>query len=327
MPPLPPRMPQHDAAAGAWGSSPSHRDYEPVSMPPLPPPPVPLASQASSSRLALPKQMGESSFFSQRPAWSSNGVNHGPQELDAPPLPPTMHSSHDEAHEDQHNWSDEHFGSVPDPPAEHDLSGQMLLPPLPKAPVTGSSAGHQQAPRPMAKPAFRAYPSYGGDMPTHDVGHDTGIADDMPQLPPHPHAQSFEPIHKPEPQVTPMRKSPAEHATGLPPQRPLAGSMPRTQENNAVPLAHVVSRPVAMPPRPMGVGGHDGGPRYVDAVHYHGLIGSLGDLRKEFSGADTSLSRIHELETKKEAKFHQWQDAMEDVQRKLIFLDKSLFQQ
>jgi hypothetical protein len=67
-------------------------------------------------------------------------------------------------------------------------------------------------------------------------------------------------------------------------------------------------------------------PLYVLVDHYKAVIEELSESRNLLKNSEDILFRLNEMKNESDKKYEQWRMQMEDIQRKLIFVDKSLFE-
>ncbi|MBD3310473.1 hypothetical protein GF351_04595 [Candidatus Woesearchaeota archaeon] len=122
-----------------------------------------------------------------------------------------------------------------------------------------------------------------------------------PRMPPQP-----KPEIRPLPKIHEVRKAPQPR-----PHHPLH-EMPAEPEYHE----RAAKKPHTMPQ----------GPVFVRAENYQGIINSINSIKAEMKQADDVVLRLDELEKERGNAFKRWREQLEDVQRKLIFVDKSLFE-
>lgn len=66
-------------------------------------------------------------------------------------------------------------------------------------------------------------------------------------------------------------------------------------------------------------------PLFVPADKYRYVLDTLPSLKTHISTIDLGIIKTVEMESNKEAKFNKWQNSLEDIQRKIVFIDKTLF--
>lgn len=64
---------------------------------------------------------------------------------------------------------------------------------------------------------------------------------------------------------------------------------------------------------------------YVKINRYKNILGELRLTRNRLSEADDALMRVAELKIYKDKEFEKWRESLEDLQRKLIFVDRTIF--
>ena len=67
-------------------------------------------------------------------------------------------------------------------------------------------------------------------------------------------------------------------------------------------------------------------PVYVKIDDYKNLIELLDILKKKLEEARVALQRVQELKGKEDAEIELWQTELTEVERKIEFIDRALFQ-
>ncbi|HLD88910.1 MAG TPA: hypothetical protein VI894_01760 [Candidatus Nanoarchaeia archaeon] len=67
-------------------------------------------------------------------------------------------------------------------------------------------------------------------------------------------------------------------------------------------------------------------PIYVNISDYKKSIDAVNDARKILNETEAHILKIGEIESQKQKANAKYQDRVEDIQRKLIFLDKTIFE-
>ncbi len=64
---------------------------------------------------------------------------------------------------------------------------------------------------------------------------------------------------------------------------------------------------------------------YVKADKYKLMLGEIRLSKSKLTAAEEGIERLAELKLVKDKEFEKWRESLEDIQRKLIFIDKTLF--
>ena len=67
------------------------------------------------------------------------------------------------------------------------------------------------------------------------------------------------------------------------------------------------------------------GPRYVSLSNFREMLGDITTLRKNLRRSDELLQNLFRSREEKDRDFEKWNNIMEDMQKKLIFIEKTLF--
>lgn len=65
---------------------------------------------------------------------------------------------------------------------------------------------------------------------------------------------------------------------------------------------------------------------FVKIDEYKETIGILDNIKSKVSEAKDTLAKINELRTKEHAELEQWKSHIEEVDRKVDFIDKTFFE-
>jgi hypothetical protein len=68
-------------------------------------------------------------------------------------------------------------------------------------------------------------------------------------------------------------------------------------------------------------------PVYVHVDQYKSILTNLASVRKKLSDSEELLQKLHEVREKESEDFGKWHDELEDIQRKIVHIDKTLFEQ
>ncbi len=64
---------------------------------------------------------------------------------------------------------------------------------------------------------------------------------------------------------------------------------------------------------------------FVSSNKFRGMLSEIKTSKKKLSDIKTAIGGAGELKSKKDKEFEIWREELEDIQRKLIFIDKTLF--
>ncbi|MCK4521193.1 MAG: hypothetical protein KAU20_01375 [Nanoarchaeota archaeon] len=70
---------------------------------------------------------------------------------------------------------------------------------------------------------------------------------------------------------------------------------------------------------------HPEGHVFVKADKYKGILSSVNVIKRELKGADGCIDRLNELKNRKDKEFEKLRVQLEDIQKRSISVDKSLF--
>lgn len=68
------------------------------------------------------------------------------------------------------------------------------------------------------------------------------------------------------------------------------------------------------------------GPIYVSIDDYKKILRNVADIKKSMSGLNVAIAEIRELKTKEATAFRSWQKVLDDMKKKFLFVDLSLFE-
>jgi len=80
-----------------------------------------------------------------------------------------------------------------------------------------------------------------------------------------------------------------------------------------------------LPPKVM-LPKQESGDIFLGISQYQGVIGNLSRIQGNLKGINAAFVNMNKCESKKNDELHRWHSVVEDIQRKLIFTDKSLFE-
>ena len=68
-------------------------------------------------------------------------------------------------------------------------------------------------------------------------------------------------------------------------------------------------------------------PLYIMVDYYRAVIEEINETRNLLKNSEDILFRLNEIKNEEDKKYESWRIEMEDIQRKLIFVDKTLFEE
>lgn len=66
-------------------------------------------------------------------------------------------------------------------------------------------------------------------------------------------------------------------------------------------------------------------PIFVEVQHYKALMDEISTVKNRLKESADVLQKVADLKESQEADFEKWHNTLQDIQRKLIFVDKTLF--
>jgi hypothetical protein len=70
---------------------------------------------------------------------------------------------------------------------------------------------------------------------------------------------------------------------------------------------------------------HRDGPLFVSVQDYQAILDNLNNMKAKLKEADESFDNLNKLKTEQKAKFDSWRKNLEDVQKKLTYVDEVIF--
>lgn len=70
----------------------------------------------------------------------------------------------------------------------------------------------------------------------------------------------------------------------------------------------------------------DGMPVYVRIDEYKDVLDVMNMIRNKIEDAKETLAKINELKNEEDAELELWHTGLEEIERKAIFVDKTLFE-
>jgi len=112
---------------------------------------------------------------------------------------------------------------------------------------------------------------------------------------------SIEQLHRPEPLVPPTKP---KEFKGLSPV-----------------LRHVEEKEIEKQEKPVL-----DKPIFVKADDYKSILGAMTVIKSKIEDSEKILTEINDLKNTKDKSFEQWRNELEDIQRKLLYIDKTLYE-
>ena len=144
-----------------------------------------------------------------------------------------------------------------------------------------------------SKPEFPSMPEH---MP------DDIVPDDIPPLEGIPAPPGFET----EPEIQPM-----------PTQQPVLETAPPRPEH---PIYITPDEPPETRRKEMN------GPKYIRSDRFKAVLDDIAQIKAKFKEEDDFFFRINDIKSAQDQKFEDFRQSLEDVQRKLLFIDKTIFE-
>ena len=69
-----------------------------------------------------------------------------------------------------------------------------------------------------------------------------------------------------------------------------------------------------------------GAPVYVRIEEYKDVLDIMNMIRNKIESAKETLAKINELKNEEDAELELWHTGLEEVERKIVFVDKTLFE-
>ena len=106
-------------------------------------------------------------------------------------------------------------------------------------------------------------------------------------------------------------------------QLPRKAETPNSRSPPLPPRAEVSQKPLA-PPQPR-IDVQEAVPIFVRANQFKDVLKGINIVKVNLKKSDDVLLRLDDLENSKEREFTKWRSEMEDIQNKIMFIDKILF--
>ncbi len=71
---------------------------------------------------------------------------------------------------------------------------------------------------------------------------------------------------------------------------------------------------------------HLGGPLYINLSGYKAVMVTVDDIRDNLKQSNDHLDTINSLKNRQDSALEAWHSSLENIQRKMIFIDRSLFE-
>jgi hypothetical protein len=113
---------------------------------------------------------------------------------------------------------------------------------------------------------------------------------------------SMQEIHRPEPIVPPLKPKVFKH---------INSDLRRIEEQQ-------IGKPLERKPFDK--------PLFVKADDYKSILGALTVIRSKIGDSEKILADLNELKNVKDKSFEKWRTELEDIQRKLLYIDKTLYE-
>jgi len=68
-----------------------------------------------------------------------------------------------------------------------------------------------------------------------------------------------------------------------------------------------------------------GKPIFIKVDKYRAILGELSNIKSIIKNANASISALHSLKESEDSELEEWRSRIEDLERKLIYIDDSLF--
>ncbi|MBU2560890.1 MAG: hypothetical protein KKD17_01235 [Nanoarchaeota archaeon] len=220
-------------------------------------------------------------------------------------------------------------GAVPPKPVERKLeSPKMELPTLP--PI--GSAQPSRAPRKIGTET--ALPPVPGmeimipeppEMPEAEEYTPEGGAEEpaRPEFPDIPEAPSEELVPDRIPPLEGLPEPPefTSRTEAVPPRPAQRYAPPKRIEPEALPATTYFA-----PEEPMPKRREVRGPLFIRTDRFRAIIDDIEQVRAKFKEEDDTFFRITDIKNAQDQKFEEFRQSLEDIQRKLLFIDRSLFE-
>ena len=72
---------------------------------------------------------------------------------------------------------------------------------------------------------------------------------------------------------------------------------------------------------------HYAKPIFVEVDDYRKVLDYVAGIKTDIKDSENILTRLQDIKTSKEKEFEKWRNFLEDVERKLLYVDKTLFEE
>ncbi|MBW2971427.1 hypothetical protein KY359_00175 [Candidatus Woesearchaeota archaeon] len=167
------------------------------------------------------------------------------------------------------------------------------LPEIPEEPAEQMEESEEEVTQMPEAPEFPEVP----EMPSEEV-----IPDKIPPLEGLPEPPAFT----------------AEEPRAAP--RPMAAARPKPMAPPEMPPAYFAPDAPAMPKREYR------GPLFIRTDRFKAILDDIEQIKSTFKTEDDTFFRITDVKNSQDQKYEDFRQSLEDIQRKLLFIDRSLFE-
>jgi len=68
------------------------------------------------------------------------------------------------------------------------------------------------------------------------------------------------------------------------------------------------------------------GPIFVNVNDYQSVLDCMNNIRNSIKESENIILRLNELKTEEEKEFEKWRSELEDIQKKLTYIDRTIFE-
>ena len=158
------------------------------------------------------------------------------------------------------------------------------------------------------------------DVPPLHPGLEEKGMENLPEVPEVPKSEKSFPGRKEK--LVPELKLPSIQESPKPeweePKVELPGTMPAKE-------IEPYESAIIMEEKPVEKHREAGGPIFVKVNEFKGVLSEIGTIKRDLKTADQSLLKLNEIEANRDKILAKWSDIMADLQKKVIFIDKTLF--
>jgi len=223
--------------------------------------------------------------------------------LDMPPAPPGMDMP-------PPNLGEKDLEKMPELPELPEINGDETFPPIKEKPLPDLELPSEKPLPELKIPEENTVPELDlPPLPGPKIEEDVGMQNDMLKIP-----QPSRPLFGvPKPVFGAPEQKPSAEMTGIPKPKPEIRSYERLEraairEENAV-LSHEKAE----------------GPIYVRVDRFKEILTGTQTIRNDLKTASQSIVKLNEIDINRDKVFEKWHNVMMDLQKKLIFIDKTLF--